>query len=154
LLFYGPNSIYENKRVLLRAWMVHHVIEVSPGDLQAAKTLLTQPGFDPAVETIVEGDLPDLTLITPPRKLSQSAVRIINYDPSQIEISATTDQPGLLVLSDLYYPGWQVYVDSQPRPLLAVNLAMRGVYLEPGEHTVEFSYQPMWFKWGGISVLG
>jgi hypothetical protein len=155
LLYYGPNSIYRNKMALSRAWVVHQVAEVLPGDVEAVKAHLARPDFDPAIEAIVEGDLPELSQSTTPLETSASeAVNITNYRPSRVEVSAKTSNPGLLILSDLYYPGWQVYVDNQPQPLLATNLAMRGVYLETGEHLVIFSYEPEWFRWGVYISIG
>jgi uncharacterized membrane protein YfhO len=45
-------------------------------------------------------------------------------------------------LNDKYDPNWQVQVDGKPAPLLRANFIMRGVYLAPGSHTVEFRFQP------------
>lgn len=149
LLYYGPNSIYRNKTALPRAWLVHEVTEVLPGDIAAAKTQLAKPDFDPTVEAIVEGSIPELQQPTSSAQPSTSeGVTLTHYHPAHVEISAELSRPGLLILSDLYYPGWRVYIDDQPQPLLAVNLAMRGVYLEPGQHTVVFSYEPQSFRWG------
>ena len=143
LLYYGPNSIYKNKQALPRAWIVHQATSVPLGDIAAAKTELTRPNFDPAVEAVVEGELPALAQPAAPE-----SVEITRYHPSRIQISAALSSPGLLVLSDLYYPGWQVYVDGQPQPLRATNLAMRGAYLDSGARDVVFAYEPFWFKVG------
>jgi uncharacterized membrane protein YfhO len=35
-----------------------------------------------------------------------------------------------------------VRVDGKSKPLLRCNFIMRGVYLTPGEHTVEFRFSP------------
>ena len=155
LLYYGPNSIYQNRLALPRAWVVHRITEVPPGDIEVVKTHLAEPDFDPAVEAIVEGALPELSQSTASSETSAiEMINIINYHPSRVEILAKIDSPGLLVLSDLFYPGWQVYVDNQPQTLLAANLVMRSVYLEAGEHTVTFSYEPPLFRWGVYISVG
>jgi len=149
LLYYGPNSIYQNEQVLPRAWAVSKVIEVPPGDTEAAKSHLADPDFDPAITAIIEGDLLELPLhTTSSEEPSQQLVNIINYHPSHIEIFAEMDSPGLLVLSELYYPGWNVYVDGVSKPLYATNLTMRGVYVPSGEHQIEFIYEPLSFRLG------
>jgi len=56
--------------------------------------------------------------------------------------------PGLLALSDLYYPGWQTLVDGTPQSVFATNLTMRGVYVPAGSHVVEFVYESVPFKIG------
>src|SRR5207245_9800362 len=82
---------------------------------------------------------------------------LTRYDPEDVVVSlpATDDaQGGILVLSDQWYPGWTATVDGRPAPILRVDLALRGVELGPGGHTVEFRYQPRWPLNGfGLSAL-
>ncbi len=51
-------------------------------------------------------------------------------------------RPALLVLADLAYPGWQVSVDGERRPLLVADGLLRAVALSPGEHAVSFRFLP------------
>jgi uncharacterized membrane protein YfhO len=46
----------------------------------------------------------------------------------------------VLLLNDRFDPHWSVLVDGKPAELLRCNFIMRGVYLTPGEHTVEFRF--------------
>ncbi len=48
----------------------------------------------------------------------------------------------MLLLNDRFDPNWKVSVDGKPETLLRCNYLMRGVYLPPGAHTVEFRFQP------------
>ncbi|HNB51890.1 MAG TPA: YfhO family protein, partial [Anaerolineales bacterium] len=70
----------------------------------------------------------------------------LTWTPNRIEISA--DGPGLLVLSEIVYPGWRVEVDGQPAELLTVNGLLRGVNLPSGNHQVVFSFHPTTFYAG------
>jgi uncharacterized membrane protein YfhO len=45
-----------------------------------------------------------------------------------------------LLLNDKYDPNWRVTVDGKPAKMLRANFIMRGVYLTPGAHTVEFQF--------------
>jgi hypothetical protein len=51
---------------------------------------------------------------------------------------------GLLVVSGLFYPGWQARLDGQPAPIVQANLALRAVAVPPGLHRVEWRYRPWW----------
>jgi hypothetical protein len=70
----------------------------------------------------------------------------LTWTPNRIEVSA--DGPGLLVLSEIVYPGWRVEVDGQPAELLTVNGLLRGVNLPSGNHHVVFSFHPTTFYAG------
>jgi uncharacterized membrane protein YfhO len=73
-----------------------------------------------------------------------------------VVVEARAKRPGdsaLLVLSDVYYPGWTVEVDGEPAEMLVVEGALRGVMLSPGHHRVEFVYSPRSFR-NGLVLFG
>jgi len=51
-------------------------------------------------------------------------------------LEVTVAHPGLLVVAEPWYPGWQVTLDGKPAANLRVDYALRGVPLAPGTHTV------------------
>jgi uncharacterized membrane protein YfhO len=70
------------------------------------------------------------------------------YSPNRIVVQANLDAPGLLVLSELWYPGWRAYDNSREVKIHRADYLLRSVYLEEGRHTVEFVYDPLSFKVG------
>jgi hypothetical protein len=81
--------------------------------------------------------------------------QIEQYANDEVRIHATARQAGLLVLTDLFYPGWVATVDGAPAEILRVNHVLRGVLLPPGEHEVVFRYAPRSVQIGAvISALG
>jgi uncharacterized membrane protein YfhO len=58
------------------------------------------------------------------------------------------DAPGLVLLTDTYYPGWKAYVDGERTELLEADYLFRGVAVPEGEHQIEFVYDPASFKIG------
>ena len=62
------------------------------------------------------------------------------YAPKDIMFDAKAVAPAVLLLNDKFDPHWQVLVDGKPVELLRCNFIMRGVYLTPGAHTVEFKF--------------
>ena len=59
--------------------------------------------------------------------------------------------PGLLVLSDVYYPAWKAYVDGRPVPIRLADGLLDSVPVPAGEHTVELRYES-WTLWVGIAT--
>jgi uncharacterized membrane protein YfhO len=66
---------------------------------------------------------------------------LIKRQPNRIEVEATG--PGRLVLSEVEYPGWQVWVDGQPEEIQTAHSILRSVDLSDGRHKVEFRYDPV-----------
>jgi hypothetical protein len=60
-----------------------------------------------------------------------------------------TEQDGLLILADTFYPGWTAQVDGQAVELHQVNLNFRAVSVPSGSKIVRFAYQP-WWVWPGV----
>jgi uncharacterized membrane protein YfhO len=69
-------------------------------------------------------------------------VEFTSYAPKDIVFKADAATPSVLLLNDRYDPNWKVWVDGKPEPLLRCNYLMRGVYLTPGSHKVEFRFEP------------
>lgn len=68
------------------------------------------------------------------------SIKAMHTNSSTIEVD--TDQPGLLVLHDIYYPGWRATVDEVPSPILRANILFRAVEVPAGHHVVRFEYAP------------
>jgi uncharacterized membrane protein YfhO len=72
----------------------------------------------------------------------------LTASPNAVTIPVSLEQPGWVVLSDAYYPGWFVFVDGQPAALLHADYAFRAVAVAAGDHVVEFRYEPRPFQIG------
>jgi hypothetical protein len=81
--------------------------------------------------------------------------RIVTDLPESVVIEAECATPAYLVLADTYDPGWTATVDGRPAEIRPAYVAFRAVALDPGRHTVQFSYRPAGFAAGmGASTLG
>lgn len=74
---------------------------------------------------------------------------------TKVVIETHSQQGGLLLLADTYYPGWTATINGAQTPILRVNLMHRGVLVPPGKQTILFRYQPWTVRWGiSLSLLG
>lgn len=131
-------NVYRRAGMHPRAWTVHTILPVDRNGLRAAIDL-TKPHQIRQAVTLVE---PVKPLPFPSAACSEDVVRLRNYEPSRVVVNAKMTCPGVLILGDTNYPGWQVRVDGVEKPLLVPFGVVRGVTLEAGEHNVEFRYQP------------
>jgi hypothetical protein len=121
-----------------RAWVVHQV-EVIPGD-DAAVARLSDPRFAP-LQTAILPAPPDFSLEAA-NSTAPSTVHWVRREPSHLVLEATLPADGLLVLGEVYYPGWQVRVGGEPASLLRTNLALRGMPVPAGMHRIEMIFRP------------
>jgi hypothetical protein len=86
----------------------------------------------------------------------QQANRILrlNLDnPNRIEVDIKINKPAMLVLTEVWYPGWEATIDGRSAPIFRVNYCQRGIWLEKGKHKVRFRFRPRAWRWGmGISL--
>jgi hypothetical protein len=140
----GPR-IYDNEGALPAAWIAPRarVVEEAQGRLE----LLLDPGFDPRSEVILSR-APAKPLVAGSGAPEQAPATVLREGPNRVIIEASLRQPGVLVLADTYYPGWQATVDGTPAEILPANHAFRAVPLDNGEHRVVFEYSPLSFRVG------
>lgn len=82
-----------------------------------------------------------------------SAVRILARHPNQIALSVTG--PGLVVLSEIAYPGWNVSIDHRGAQPVVVSGLLRGVNVTEGTHTIKWVFRPwLFFAGWALFVLG
>jgi hypothetical protein len=74
--------------------------------------------------------------------------QISAYGASEIEAKVTTDKPGVLVMSEIWYPAWHVYIDGAPAKLLMADYSLRGVAVPAGTHTVTMRFESDAFRTG------
>jgi uncharacterized membrane protein YfhO len=83
-------------------------------------------------------------------QMGESSVEIVSYSPNEIKINVMTSEEAYLVLSEVFYPGWKVYVNGKEEEVLRANYAFRAVHLKPGQKEVCFVFDPLSWKAGLI----
>ena len=73
---------------------------------------------------------------------SAQTVELTGYEPNQLTYQVNSATGGVLVLSDIYYPGWTAEVDGTEVEIGRVNYVLRALRLTPGSHQVVLSFFP------------
>jgi hypothetical protein len=154
----GSLRVLVNTAALPRAYVVPYALVA--GSEEAARLLTTgKPWFDPTVAVVLEQPPPDRFsgLVRTPAHLYQAdgvasvgTARITRALPEELWIEVSLEQPGFLVVSDSWYPGWRATVDGTPASILKANLALRAIPLDAGEHQVRLVYDPLSLKVGAL----
>lgn len=164
-------EVYENLRVMPRAWFIEHFFERTDQDtLKIVRTGLMADDnkFNPSKDALLEKGVMKWSFY-PPVSVNPSALEavratdalkpeerepkaeITHYDPQRIEIDAKTPPiGGFLVLSEIYYDGWEVRVDGQPAKIYRTDYTLRGIVVPASSHRVEFIYRPRSIRLGAI----
>ncbi len=153
-LVYGAEvQVFENPYALDRAYIVYDVERAGSG--KEAQFRVNSEGFNTRERAVIETTAQALPEWVDKREGAEGLeaaverrVTITSYKANSVELELATGRPGLLVLSDTFYPGWKVKVNGKSAELLRVNGLVRGVMVESGESTVLFKYLPASFKAG------
>lgn len=137
----GPCALFEFAGALPRA-KLYARWEPQTND-PVALAELASAAFDPERTVLVAGGLPESAQAGDRgTNSSGGTVEFVSYAPKRIRLTANATGPAVLLLNDRFDPDWKVAVDGKPGTLLRCNYLMRGVYLAPGKHQVEFRFQP------------
>ena len=147
LVYQDRVFVYQRTLPLPRAF-VGYAVEPIADDGQVIDRLLDET-FDHR-QVVITTDPVDLP-IDPPQPIDRA--EITTYEDTRVVIKATAMAPGLLVLGDQHYPGWQAYLNGQPAPIVRTNLLFRGVQVPPGEHEIVFEFVPQSLRVGLVISL-
>lgn len=143
---------------LPRAWFVYDYKIIS--DDVKIKELMSQPDFDPAQVVVIEEDIK----LPPLQNISRDFWKadIISYKLNSISLDVSTRGDGILVLSEIYYPGWKAYVNGKEQKVLRANWNLRAIKVSQGKHKIDIRFEPkefydgIWISLGtiGLCVIG
>ena len=73
---------------------------------------------------------------------TNSLVRITAYEPNKLTYEVNSGKGGVIVFSEIYYPGWTATVDGVEQELGRVDYVLRALQVKPGRHEVVLSFFP------------
>ena len=73
---------------------------------------------------------------------STASVVLTKYEPNNMTYTVNSAKGGVVVFSEVYYPGWSATIDGQPAELGRVNYILRALNVKAGKHEVVLEFHP------------
>ncbi len=72
----------------------------------------------------------------------EGTASLTEYGPVEAKYTVDSQQGGLVIFSEVYYPGWTATIDGQPAEVGRANYVLRALNVPAGKHEVVFTYNP------------
>ena len=133
----GKTMPLQNPYAMGNAWFVNEVmyVENANKEIEAlGKTdLHTVAIADKSFESVIgKSSVQDST----------STVTLTKYEPNELHYDVNSKNGGVVVFSEIYYPGWNCTVDGQPVEIGRANYVLRAIQVKPGQHKVVMEFRP------------
>lgn len=142
----GKAVFRENTTCFRRARLLHADTVVSEQDVP---TVMTSGNFDFANKVVLDQD-PGIALSGGKADSIPSNVECISYENNSFAYTVNASEASLLVLSEIWYPAWQAYLDGKPVPTLHANYSFRAIAVPQGTHKVEMRYESKAYSRGSM----
>lgn len=133
----GTTVALQNPYAQGNAWFVNKIVYVGDANAEYAQVakinLQTEAVADKKFESVLGQAITNDSTAT---------VRLTSYQPNNLRYTVDSKNGGIVVFSEIYYPGWTATVDGTPTPIARVNYILRAITVKPGKHTVVFDFHP------------
>jgi hypothetical protein len=134
-------AIWENPNAFGAAWIAGgNVIQVS--DWQEALSKMGDASLDLKRTVLVDKPL------TEQIGAATGTAVVTSFSPHRISYSVDSSDSGLMVASEVYFPGWKATVDGAPSPVINADWVLRATPITKGKHEVVFTYEPVSYRVG------
>ena len=133
----GQTVPIQNPYVYGNAWFVDQIRYVDNANAELEGIAKLDPRHQAVADARFKAQLGEAVV-----QDTASVVTITSYEPNCLKYDVNSGKGGVLVFSEIYYPGWTATVDGQPAELGRVNYILRAIHLQPGKHQVELAFFP------------
>ena len=133
----GQTVPIQNPYVYGNAWMVDKIQYVNNANEEIAAVGKIDLRHEAVADAKFKSQLGEAIV-----QDTASVVTITEYEPNRLKYNVNTGNGGVLVFSEIYYPGWTATVDGEPVELGRVDYILRALNIKPGKHEVELSFFP------------
>ncbi|MDH3251425.1 MAG: hypothetical protein OEM41_01465 [Ignavibacteria bacterium] len=142
-------SIERNENPVPRAFFVYRV-HVTRSEEELLESLKSR-SFDYRSTAVLEKD--PGKILPPPASRPQWSTKVVGYQNNAITLQVETSAEGFMVLSEIFYPGWNAYVDGTPTEIFRTDYNLRGFFVREGVHEVQVRFEPASFANGRMITL-
>lgn len=88
------------------------------------------------------------------------SVKLTSYEANRLVYEIDSEKGGVLVFSDIYYPGWTATVSGEEVPVARANYILRAIQVPAGKHEVVMTFDPQTvhtteaIAYGALALLG
>lgn len=145
-------AVVENKRALPRVWLASATQSVTKEE--ALKIIREREDFDPRQLALVESPA---GVTFNPATSAGATVKLLSFSANQLELETQSTSPAFVVISEVYYPGWEAEVDGVSVPIYPTDYLLRGVYVNSGgRHQIRLRYRAPAARYGlfvGVATM-
>ena len=76
-----------------------------------------------------------------------------SYSANRMAMDVRAGSRGLVVLSEIFYPGWNATVNGRPARIYKVDGGLRGILVPAGQSRVVVHYAPVWVYAGAVLTI-
>ena len=135
----GQTVPIENPYTFGNAWFIDKIQYMNNaneeidaiGQVDLQQTAIVDSKFKEALKGVNEG-----------YKDSLSTIRLTSYEPNQLVYETSSPQDGIVVFSEIYYPGWTATIDGKPADIARADYILRAMNVPAGKHTIEMRFDP------------
>ena len=146
---FSDSVVVPYRRYLPRAYSVRGVKVLPRAQVLPYLRSDFRPGQEVVVEEEVAGRQWEQAVAGPARDVEH-----LRRLGDSVEVVATLDAPGMLVLNESYYAGIVASEEGRPLPVFPANHAVRAVPLPAGRHVVRFEYHTPGLRAGALVSAG
>ena len=144
-------NVYELSDYWPRAQVVGRVVAASTSS--EAIAAVEDPDFDPTRDVVIEGMASPMPVWADAED-GRATAKIVEYRPLRVRVEVESPAAGMLMLNDVWYPGWRASVNGVEAPVYRANGAFRAVPVPAGRSEVTFTFQSDMLMLGwGVSVV-
>lgn len=147
----GELAVHRNLNFMSRAWVVHNTVGVATVD--EAFDVVRSAEFDPREQVVLLTDVSTRIDDATRALTAGDSVTVTHFGSSELTAHVLSPAPGYLVLSEVWFPGWQATVNGEAATVERANGALRAVAVPAGESTVALRFAPIRWRWGLIALI-
>lgn len=140
-------KVYRNENAFPRAWTVHQLI------LRPSQDSIFDDVNRREVDLRTAAFIENSELRVSPAGPDPDTVAFRSWRPEGATLDANCQTDCLMVVSEMFYPGWTATINGRPATIYRVDGGLRGIRLSRGRSSIEFKYASTTFRVGAVTSL-